>query len=62
MPKGVVDPTPFLYDTALYSLGGVMCVAAIAHKLIKPIDPKYYEKIHLDNCVENEKKKDEEIK
>jgi hypothetical protein len=43
MPEGVIDPTPFLYDTALYSLSGLMCVAAIAHRFVKPVDKKYYE-------------------
>eukprot|EP01038_Epipyxis_sp_PR26KG_P004904 gene4904-6867_t len=36
-PPGTLDPTPHLYDTTMYSLGGLMAVAVIAHGLVKPI-------------------------
>lgn len=39
MPPGTLDPTPHLYDTTMYSLGGLMCASVIAHGLVRPIKP-----------------------
>eukprot|EP01035_Chromulina_nebulosa_P027044 gene27044-35499_t len=36
-PQGTIDPTPHLYDTTMYAMGGLMAVAVIAHSLVKPI-------------------------
>lgn len=41
----IKDPSPYLYDSAMYSFAGFMGVAAIAHTLLKPVDPKYFEKV-----------------
>jgi MFS family permease len=44
VPVGTPNPTPFLYDTTMYTMAGFMAVAAICHSVVKPIDPKYFEK------------------
>ena len=41
-PPGTVDPTPFLYDSTFYALGGILGVAAVSNALITKIDPKYF--------------------
>lgn len=43
-PQGVIDPTPFLYHTSFYSIAAAIGVGAVAHAMIKPVDPKWYEK------------------
>ncbi|CAM9602020.1 unnamed protein product, partial [Hapterophycus canaliculatus] len=44
-PAGTVDPSPYIYDTTLYTMAGLMGVAALAHSTVKPMDPKYFEKV-----------------
>lgn len=44
-PNGVMDPTPFLYDTSFYTIAAAIGVGAVAHCLIRPVDPKWYEKV-----------------
>lgn len=44
-PAGVIDPTPFLYDTSFYTIAAAISVGAVAHAMIKPVDPKWYEKV-----------------
>ena len=41
--QGTVDPTPLLYHTTLYSLAGLVSVAAVLHLLVRPVDSKYFE-------------------
>ena len=36
-PPGTMDPAPHLYDTTMYSLGGLMAVAAASHYMVKPM-------------------------
>ena len=36
-PPGTVDPTPHLYDTTMYTLGGLMIVSVLSHYMIKPM-------------------------
>lgn len=36
-PPGTIDPTPHLYDSTMYTMGGLMAVAVIAHALVRPI-------------------------
>ena len=43
-PEGTVDPSPFLYDTTMFTMAGLMAVAAVAHQMVKPVDGKYFEK------------------
>ncbi|CAB1098230.1 unnamed protein product [Ectocarpus sp. CCAP 1310/34] len=44
VPAGTPDPTPFIYDSTLYTMAGLMGVAAVAHSTIRPMNPKYFEK------------------
>jgi hypothetical protein len=44
MPQGVVDPTPFLYNSTMYSSVGLLVLATIANSQITPVDPKFYMK------------------
>jgi len=44
VPLGTMDPSPFLYNTTMYTVAGLCCIAAAGHYTIKPVDPKYFEK------------------
>ncbi|RYG62656.1 hypothetical protein EON64_17460 [archaeon] len=35
-PPGTLDPSPHLYDTTMYTLGGLMVVAMLSHSMVKP--------------------------
>jgi hypothetical protein len=35
-PPGTIDPTPYLYNTTMYTLSGAMVVACLAHSFVKP--------------------------
>ena len=43
-PEGVINPTPFLYDTTMYSMAGIMSIAAVSHYMVSPVKLKYFEK------------------
>jgi hypothetical protein len=36
------DPSPFLYDTALYASAGLAGVAALCNLMMKPVNPKFH--------------------
>ncbi|CAM9336130.1 unnamed protein product [Choristocarpus tenellus] len=42
-PSGTLDPTPFIYDSTMYTMAGLMGVAALAHSRVKPVDSKFFE-------------------
>ncbi len=42
VPPGTLDPTPTLYNTALYSMSGLLAVAFVCNSLIRPVDPKFH--------------------
>jgi hypothetical protein len=42
MPVGTVDPTPYLYDSTMYSMASLLIIAALANSQITPVDPKYH--------------------
>ena len=44
-PVGTVDPSPYIYDNTMYAMAGLMSIAAISHIMVKPVDPKYFEKV-----------------
>ncbi|CAN0231456.1 unnamed protein product [Pylaiella littoralis] len=44
-PAGTVDPSPFIFDTSLYTMAGLMGVAAFSHATIRPINPKHFERV-----------------
>jgi len=37
-PAGVVDPTPLLYDTTMYSMAGLLGIAFVANSQVGPVD------------------------
>jgi len=37
VPEGTTDPTPYLYDSTMYSMAGLMGVAAILNRAVKPM-------------------------
>ncbi len=53
VPNGVADPTPYIYDSTMYTMAGLACVASVSHFLIKPVDPKYFETVPSDAAPAN---------
>lgn len=45
LPAGVANPSPFIYDSTMYAMAGLMTVAAASHLMVKKVNPKYYERI-----------------
>ncbi len=41
-PPGTVDPTPYLYDTTMYTMAGLLSVAVISNALVKPVAAKWH--------------------
>lgn len=40
-PPGTLDPSPYLYNTTMYTLSGAMVVACVAHSFVKTtVTPK----------------------
>jgi len=44
MPEGTVDPSPFLYNTTMYTMAGLVGVGAMLHFMVRPVNQKYFEK------------------
>lgn len=42
-PEGMLDPSPFIYNSTMYAMAGLMSIAAVASFNIKPVHPRYYE-------------------
>ncbi len=42
VPEGIVDPTPTLYNTTMYTMAGLLVIGLIANSLIKPVDSKHH--------------------
>lgn len=42
MPEGVQNPSPYLYDSTLYTMAGLMTIAAVSHYMVKPVNKKYF--------------------
>jgi hypothetical protein len=49
LPPGTPDPSPYIYDTTMYAMAGLMSVAAVTHLMIKPVNPKFFEKVPADS-------------
>jgi len=41
-PIDVIDPTPGLYNTTMYSMAGLLAVALMTNSRVRPVDPKYH--------------------
>lgn len=72
-PPGTVDPSPYLYDSTFYAMGGILGVAAVSNAMIRHMDPKFFmetqeaeaKKLAIDLCQEEtveEKEKEKEKK
>ena len=44
MPAGTQDPTPYLYNTTMYTMASFMAIAALSNYLVKEVNVKYFEK------------------
>lgn len=44
VPAGTPDPTPYLYNNAMYVAAGLLCVSAAANALVRPVDKKFHMK------------------
>ena len=42
-PPGTLDPTPGIYDSTLYAMGGVVSLAVLANAAMRPVDLKHCE-------------------
>ena len=45
MPPGTIDPSPFIYNNTMYTMAGLVSLGAMLHLAVRPVNPKYYEKI-----------------
>ena len=43
-PSGTIDPSANLYNTTMYVMAGLLAVALVANWLVRPVDPRHYEK------------------
>ena len=44
MPPGTLDPSPFIYNKTMYAMASLVSVGAALHFMVKPVDPKFFEK------------------
>merc|ERR1719232_1287742 len=44
MPPGTLDPSPFIYNNTMYTMAALVSAGAALHLLVRPVDPKYFEK------------------
>ena len=44
LPPDITDPSPFLYDSTMYTMAGLAACSALLHYYVKPVDRKYFEK------------------
>lgn len=44
VPEGTINPSPFIYDSSMYLMTGLMVAAAGCHYMVKIVDKKYHEK------------------
>lgn len=44
VPEGIPNPTPFLYDTTMYSMAAIMTVAAVSHYMVRPVKKEFFER------------------
>jgi MFS family permease len=55
-PSGVTDPTPYIYDSTMYAMSGLMVLATISHALVRPVKKELFENyekpIIIDSPVE----------
>ncbi len=42
VPPGTVDPTPTLYNTTMYSMAGLLAVAALCNAAMHPVHARHH--------------------
>lgn len=42
-PPGIMDPSPFVYNSTMYTMAALMSVAAVSHAMVRPVNAKYFE-------------------
>lgn len=43
LPSGMSDPTPFLYNSTMFTMAGLAACSALLHYSITPVNKKYFE-------------------
>jgi len=51
VPEGVQDPSPFIYDSTMYAMAGLMTVAAASHIWVKKVDATYFERSNKERKI-----------
>lgn len=42
VPAGTPDPSPALYNTTLYAMGGLLSTALLCNLMMKPVHPRHH--------------------
>jgi len=42
-PHGTLDPSPFIYNSTLYTMAGLVSVGAVLHLMVRPVHSKYFD-------------------
>jgi hypothetical protein len=42
VPQGTVDPTPYLYNSTMYSMAGLLSIAFVSNAFMRPVHPKHH--------------------
>jgi hypothetical protein len=45
VPHGTIDPTPFMYDKALYAMAAMQVAALMSNIALKPVSPEQIRKL-----------------
>jgi len=40
--SAITDPTPYLYSSSCYAMGGLLCVAFLCNEAVRPVDQKHW--------------------
>jgi len=41
-PQGCIDPSPYIYNSTLYTMAGLVSAASVLHFMVKPVNQKYF--------------------
>ena len=44
---GTLDPSPYIYNSTLYTMAGLVSAAAALHYMVKPVDQMYFNQTKL---------------
>ena len=48
-PLGTLDPTPSIYNTTMYSMGGILCLAMVCNSLMGPVRAEHLSRVDEDD-------------